>query len=236
MKKLTVLTVFLLLGLNACASSSGPSITPSNPELEAREVVEEAYYTVKNIRDHAKHGAKVRYYMEQARAVVIFPQYLKGAFVVGGEGGTGILLARASSGEWSYPAFYRVHAGSFGLQFGARSSEVLLAVMTGKGLTALLDKTMTMGGEVSVALGGEGEGLRAGVTSNIGVDILAWAINKGAYIGMALDGTVVEPSAELNTAYYGDAAATASAIVLEGQHHNPQADRLRTLLAEFPKE
>jgi len=55
--------------------------------------------------------------------VLIYPQVLKGGFIFGGSGGTGVLLRReGKTGEWSYPAFYTMGSVSFGLQFGGESA------------------------------------------------------------------------------------------------------------------
>jgi lipid-binding SYLF domain-containing protein len=65
--------------------------------------------------------------------VLIVPKLIKGGFIVGGEGGDGVLLVQRHGG-WSAPAFYAIGAGSFGLQAGLEQSEVILLIMTQKGL------------------------------------------------------------------------------------------------------
>ena len=39
---------------------------------------------------------------------MVFPSIWKAAFIVGAEGGNGILLARDKDGTWSDPAFYTI--------------------------------------------------------------------------------------------------------------------------------
>jgi lipid-binding SYLF domain-containing protein len=45
---------------------------------------------------------------------MIVLQLIKGGFILGAGGGTGVLLAKNHNG-WSNPGFYNVGAGSFGL-------------------------------------------------------------------------------------------------------------------------
>ena len=49
--------------------------------------------------------------------------------IIGGEGGTGVLMA-CQLDRWSEPAFYTTVAGSTGLQFGAQTSEAVPVFMT----------------------------------------------------------------------------------------------------------
>src|SRR6476620_8483424 len=47
--------------------------------------------------------------MEKAAAIAVFPSLLKGAFIVGGQHGRGVLSARdEKSGTWSSPAFLTI--------------------------------------------------------------------------------------------------------------------------------
>jgi len=72
-------------------------------------------------------------HMKDAKALFIIPQFLKGAFVFGGAGGSGVVLVKnEKTGEWSHPGFYTMISASFGLQFGAQASELILMVMTQK--------------------------------------------------------------------------------------------------------
>ena len=225
MRKITALLT-VLIGLGVAAP------TQADNRKEAEELVQEAVFTVERMRSHERHGAKVEHYMAKAKAVFVVPQMLKGAFLVGGEGGSGVLLAKAPNGQWSYPAFYNIGSGSFGLQIGAQSSEVLLIVMTGKGLSAILDRKVTLGGDLSAAAGPIGEGMEASTTTNLDADVLAYSTAKGAFIGASVEGAVIWPSEDDNKSYYGTEAKPKD-IILNGQYQNMHSDELRQLLASF---
>ena len=90
-----------------------------------------------------------------AKGLLIMPVLLKGGFFVGGSGGKGVLLAQDSAGTWSHPAFYDVASGSFGLQFGAAGGQVILMIMTERGLRRFLRDKFQLGAEASIGMGPE---------------------------------------------------------------------------------
>ena len=97
---------------------------------------------------------EMRDYVKQARALIIFPELIKGAFIIGAEGGSGVLVTRGAAGAgWSYPAFYTLASGSLGLQIGGQSSELVLTIISEKALNAVINDQFKVGGNVDVAVG-----------------------------------------------------------------------------------
>lgn len=164
--------------------------------------------------------------LRQAKAVVVVPDLFKAGLIIGGEGGTGVLLARNAQGRWSAPAFYKIGGASIGLQIGAQSSEVVLIVMTNRALDKLLQDRVTLGGDVSVAAGQAGSSLAAQTTTNAGADIYAFARNKGLFGGLTLQGGWLTPNQQANQAYYGS-GANAHDIIIDQKYSNPGAEQLR---------
>lgn len=219
-----------LLALAALAAAAAVPAGPARAQLmDAEELVIQAEFTAKRMWDHKEFGEYVRAYMRRAKAVVIVPQMLKGGFFIGGEGGSGVLLARGDGNRWSYPSFLAVGSASFGLQFGGQSSQLMLLVMTGKGLEAILDDKVQLGGEINGAVGPYGAGAEATTTTNLDADVIAYSIAKGAFIGINIEGTALIPRDSLNQEYYGT-PVTPRQVVLEGSVGNPQADGLRATL------
>ena len=216
--------IFLIVAAIAVAA-------PAMAATEQEELVEEARFTIEKLAAHSEFGADVQNYLGQAKAVLVIPSLLKGGFILGGEGGSGVLLARAASGEWSYPAFFTMGAGSIGLQFGAQASELLLIVLTDKGLTSILDRQVKVGGEINAAAGPIGGGMEVATAGSLGTDIISYSIAKGVFIGGSIEGAIVAKRDDWNQGYYKDNAATPRGIVLEGRYGNPQADALRQSLA-----
>lgn len=157
-----------------------------------------------------------------ARGILIVPQMLRGGFIVGGAGGSGVLLARSRGADrWSYPAFYTVGSLSVGLQIGADASELVLLVMTERGLNALLSTELKAGADISIAAGPIGQNAKAQTA-----DVLAFGRAKGAFGGVSVEGSVIAPRDLWNIAYYGTPVSPFD-ILLRGEVSNPQAEPLR---------
>ena len=151
----------------------------------------------------------MREHLKDAKAVLIYPSVLKAGFILGGSGGTGVLLAReGKTGEWSNPAFYTLGSVSFGLQIGGEAAEVVVLVMSQKGMDSLLTSKFKLGGDASVALGPMGGGAKGDVTA----DFLSFAKSKGLYAGLNLDGSYIDVRENLNAAYYGKAVTPVDII------------------------
>ena len=159
--------------------------------------------------------AKMRVYVQNAYAVLIVPDLLKGGFFIGVEHGTGVLLARdPQSGSWSQPAFFDIWGGSFGLQFGGQTSDAIFTLMNPGAVQKLLSSRFQLGADASVAVGELGAGVGAGTTVQFGEDVYAFARNMGLYGGLALDGTYAMPRDGWNKVFYGQ-PLTAEQIVLK---------------------
>ena len=193
--------------------------------LNAQQLVEKANLTLQDFLTNPQMGPALRTLLPKARAVLIYPQVLRGAFIVGVSGGTGVLLVRdMASGKWGGPAFYTIGQASFGLQAGGDASEVVLVALTDRGVSALLATSAKLGVNASVALGPVGWGAEA-ATQNLSADIVSYSLSKGLYAGLSLDGAVVAVRDSLNTAYYGK-AMTPTQILVQREASNPRATAL----------
>lgn len=195
----------------------------ADDKQEAIQLVEKARITFDNFLAD-KNMEPFHDLVKQASGVLISPQVLKGAFILGASGGSGVLVRRDKSGHWVGPAFYTVGGVSFGLQIGGTASEVVLLVMTERGISSLLSSSLKLGADVGVAAGPVGIGASA-ATANISADILSFSISKGLYGGLSLDGSVVAIREDWNHAYYGK-EASATDILIRQEVTNPQANRL----------
>ncbi len=206
---------------------------PARAYNEQQELVDKALLSIKKITARTDINNFVKQYLRQAKGVLVIPALLKAGFIVGGEGGSGVLLAKGKSGEWSYPAFYTMGAASIGIQFGGQVSETMLIIMTSKGLNSIISNKVTLGGELNAAVGPYGVGIEGATSTALGADIITYSVGKGAFLGGGLEGSVIEKRDSLNQGYYKDPQATPEAIVLQGRYKNADADRLRDTLANF---
>lgn len=194
-----VLAAVAALGLAACASQ------PTRDETQAQ--VDAAQATLANfVRD--PDMTWFREHVGSAKAVLISPQIVQAGFIVGGSGGSAVLISRDGE-SWAGPAFYRIAAGSVGLQAGAQASEMVALIMSEKGVNSLLSTSFKLGGDVSVAAGPVG----AGTGAPINADMVVYTRSKGLYGGLNLDGTVISVDDGRNHAYYGRAATPVDILV-----------------------
>lgn len=171
-------------------------------------------------------------HLKDAKGILIVPQMLKGGFIFGVSGGSGVLLVHGgNTGEWSEPAFYNIGSVSFGLQIGASAAEVVMLVMSQKGVDALLGTKIKLGGDVSAAIGPVGAGASAkGITA----DIISFARAKGAYIGISVEGAVIDTADSMNSAYYGKSVIPAD-ILVRHNVSNPKSAELREAIIKATK-
>jgi len=161
----------------------------------------------------------------KAKAILIVPNMIRGAFLIGGRGGTGVLLARTVDGGWTSPAFYTIGGISYGLQIGAQSSQLIIVIMTDKGLEAIMNKKVTLGADANVAIGEIGAGAQASTGMDTRADMYAFSKSSGVFAGVALDGTVLEPRANYNTEFYGP-GVNAKKILVDQTVSDPRAQAL----------
>jgi len=203
--------------------------SPALAQQDQQDIVDKARISLNALRNDPDHP-NLNAVLGRAKAVLIIPSLLKAGFLIGGEGGSGVLLVRNGNGEWSAPAFYTLASGSIGLQVGVQDAEVLFAVMTDKGLQQVIKNQFKMGADASVALGPIGGGVEASTTLNLKADIYAFSRAKGAFAGGSFEGSLIKAREEWNKAYYGQALSVDD-IVMHGKAHNAGADPLRQALA-----
>ncbi|MCU0950609.1 MAG: lipid-binding SYLF domain-containing protein [Burkholderiaceae bacterium] len=217
-----------LLGA-AAIGLSAPSLAQADDAAEARALVDKARVSFDALM-RAKEQDSLRDGIKRARGVLIFPSVLKGGFFLGGSGGTGVLLVRGERNEWSQPAFYTMGSVSFGVQFGGQAAEVVILVNSQAAVDRLLSSSLKLGGDASVAAGPVG----AGQAANLQADFVSYARSKGAFIGMSVEGSVIDVRNSLNNGYYGK-PVTPVEILVKGQVKNRQADPLRRTVAAAAK-
>jgi lipid-binding SYLF domain-containing protein len=200
---------------------------------DQQELVDRAKLTVDRLRHDQNLGKAVDEMLVGAKAVLIVPNLWRAGFIIGGSGGSGLLLAKGTDGSWSAPAFYGVGGGSLGIQIGAEMQELMLIIRTDGGLAKIMDNQVKIGGDVTFALGPVGAGLGGATTPNFGADLLAYSTSIGLYGGLNLEGGLIAVREEQNRVYYGE-GATAREIVFNRRFDNPGAADLRGALLPAP--
>ncbi len=173
--------------------------------------------------------------IEKAKAVVVFPGAIKGAFIVGGQIGSGVAIRRTDSG-WSAPAFLNMAGGSFGPQIGGQKTDYVLLVMNEKGIANLLQDRFEIGGEGSVSAGPVGRTASASTNVTLDAEILSYSRSKGLFAGLALKGVVITQDQELNQAVYEKSAKEILGNPPVGSEEAPKAlQRLADTVAVYAR-
>ena len=196
-------------------AAAAPPPAAASPQV----LVDNARYTVQKMLTHPE-TKPFGGLLKKAKAVLIVPSLLKAGFLIGGEGGSGVLLARNEAGEWSNPAFYDIGSGSLGLQIGFQDSEVVFLIMSRKTLHTMLNATVKLGADASIAAGPFGIGYEGSTAVNLRADIYSYALARGAFFGASFEGSIAVEDKARNRAYYGP-GATAHRIVLDREFTNP---------------
>ncbi|MBL8698189.1 MAG: lipid-binding SYLF domain-containing protein [Alphaproteobacteria bacterium] len=214
------------------AGAAAGACLVARPALAAnaqQEMVDDATKTIVSFSGEGAHPDFSKQ-LHDSVAVLIVPRLIKAGFIIGGEGGGGVMLVREKPADgWSPPAFYSLASASIGLQAGAQSAETVMLVRSRKALDRLMSDKVKLGADAGLAVATIGAGLEGSTTTAAGADILAFARAKGLYGGISFEGSVLAADAEANHAYYG-VAATPRQILFERKADNRGTAQLRARL------
>jgi len=140
---------------------------------------------------------------EKAECVVVIPDLKKGAFILGGEYGSGVMSCR-TAGRWTPPVFMQLMKGSWGFQIGGQEIDLVLLVMNRRGINKLLDDKVSLGADASVAAGPVGRSAHAATDAQLTAEMLSYSRSQGLFAGIDVSGGVLRPDKEaLARAYAG---------------------------------
>jgi lipid-binding SYLF domain-containing protein len=217
-------------GAVVLAAAFGHMPARASDASDASALVEKAQSTITTFTTH-KDFPTLQSALGKAKAVLIFPQILKAGFILGGSGGSGVLLVRdEKTGNWVGPAFYTMGSASLGFQAGASSAEVVMVVHSQKALDSLYTNKLKLGADASIAVGPKGVGTGASVTA----DFVVYSAVKGAFVGMSVDGSVLDVRDTLNLAYYGKPLTPVDILIKQVSSH-PGANALQETMRNATK-
>jgi lipid-binding SYLF domain-containing protein len=139
---------------------------------------------------------------EDAKCVVVIPSLVRGGFIVGARHGEGVVSCRTARG-WSAPAFVAVNGGSAGLQVGVESSDLVMLVMSDRGMAQLFRSRVALGADASGSAGPAGDGAQAGTDATMTAEILSYGRSRGLFAGAELSGSVLTEDRDTLSALYG---------------------------------
>jgi lipid-binding SYLF domain-containing protein len=151
--------------------------------------------------------------LSRAYGIAVIPDVTKVAFIFGGRHGNGVLVVRDKlSSPWSNPTFISLTGGSWGFQIGAQSSDIILVFTTKTGIEGITGGKLTLGADASVATGPVGRQGSAATDVQFNAEIYSYARTRGAFAGIALDGSVISIDHSANASFYGKSGVSATEI------------------------
>jgi len=207
------------LGSLVWAQSDKAADTDEKSKGGASEL-QKATETVEHMSATAPDKGVPKQVLEGAKCVAVIPKLVKGAFVVGGEHGTGVATCRTSEGKWSAPAPFSVSGISWGPQIGGKSTDLLMFIMNEQGMNDLMSGHFKVGADVSAAAGPAGR--QASVEGGWKAGILTYSSSKGAFIGASLNGAEIQQDQHATREWYSREVPFKE--ILEGKVQTPNAD------------
>jgi lipid-binding SYLF domain-containing protein len=196
-----------LIAIAAFLSVASPTILGDEHGTKVKEAASQSAKAAKVFDEIMQTPDKSipRDLLAHAKAIAVFPQVIKASFVVGGEGGRGVVSHRTSAG-WSDPVFFRAGGGSVGWQIGATATDFVLLFMNDEAVAGLMKDKFELGAEAGVAGGPVGRETGAGTDALMHAEILSYSRSRGLFAGVSLKGVVVRPEDDLNQAVYSKTA------------------------------
>jgi lipid-binding SYLF domain-containing protein len=166
--------------------------------------------------------------LNAAEGVAIFPNMMKGGFILGVNYGKGVLMIRRPDRTWSPPVMVTMGGGSIGFQAGVQAADIVLIFATPRSLTGIMNgQKVTLGADASVALGPIGRQANAGTDARLGAEIYSYARTRGLFAGVSLGGADLSVDHNADAMLYGRFGVTpADVFEARGLAFHPEVKAL----------
>jgi lipid-binding SYLF domain-containing protein len=181
--------------LLVAAAAAAFTLAQPAQAAEKAELLHDANVTVSHLKSDPAFATAARM-MRDARAVYIVPHLVKGGFIFGAEGGSGVLVRRAGRG-WGEPKFYDMASASFGFQAGLQKAELVFIINSDRALRGIESGNFKIGGQAGITVATLSSGAE-GATTARGGDMVVWSSGTGLFGGVAFNGSVITPDKDKN--------------------------------------
>jgi lipid-binding SYLF domain-containing protein len=192
-----LLMVAMVAGLVALPAPSALALTREKT-VDRVTTATEVVKAIINIPE----GGIPDYLLRDCVGLVVIPNVVEGAFLFGGRHGRGILIHRLPNGYWSNPCFVALSGGSFGLQVGGQSVDLVLVIKNRKGYEAILDDNFTFSGDAVATAGPVGRNAEAGTDLAMRAKILSYSRSRGVFAGISIQGATLTIDRKANYTFY----------------------------------
>lgn len=192
MRRLIFVTLVVILSLSSTGhATQTPDALLADALLALQEIAEQP---------DSEHLNRM---LQNAHGVAIFPSLIKAGLGLGGRFGEGIVLKYDAEKEiWYGPYFVQMKGISYGFQLGVQTTSLILVVAAEEGMRSLQDGKLTLGGNLSVAIGPIGRSAEAGTNLDLDAIMYSYSISKGAFVGASLEGASIDNNINANQVYW----------------------------------
>jgi lipid-binding SYLF domain-containing protein len=145
-----------------------------------------------------------RQLLQQYEGIVIIPKLINAGLGVGGKRGKGVAMVKLPDGKWSNPVFVTLTGGSFGLQIGVKSVDLVLVFRHKGVLTKVKNGDFTIGGDISAAAGPVGRSSTASTDYKLQAEVYSYSRSRGLFAGITINGSNLGIDKKSNANFYGN--------------------------------
>jgi len=140
--------------------------------------------------------------LSQATCIATIPNVIRAGFIFGARFGRGLVSCRVL-GQWSNPSYVTLAGGSWGLQIGAESIDLILVFVRPNAAEKFTRNNITLGADASVAAGPVGRDAQAGTDYQLNSEIYSYSRSRGLFAGLTLEGSSLSVDRDANALAYG---------------------------------
>jgi SH3 domain-containing YSC84-like protein 1 len=193
--------------------------TPAFAESDTQNIVRDSATVFTQMMNNPKTRIPARQ-LRSSQAIAIIPSVVQAGFIFGGRRGTGVMMTRTPEGTWSNPVFVNVTGGSFGLQAGAKSSDIILVFPGQKPLNKIISGgSLQLGGNVTgTAIKSEGAAMKT-LDDKMGSDkIYAYSRSQGLFGSASFEGAELGVNDSKNKEFYGRKISPSQILATPGRN------------------
>ncbi len=151
--------------------------------------------------------------LKNAKGIAVIPNVVKGAFVLGGRYGKGVISTKINDSSWSYPGFITIEGGCIGWQWGVENVDLVLVFKTSHAIDSLISGKFTFGAGIGVAAGPLGRHAEASTTAQLNAEVYSYARSQGLFIGASLEGSTLRTDITADHEFYNSNSLNESDIL-----------------------
>ncbi|MCK9525622.1 MAG: lipid-binding SYLF domain-containing protein [Limnochordia bacterium] len=197
MRRIIFVTLVLVLSLSSLGhATKAPDMLLADAVLALQEIAEQP---------DSEHFHRM---LQNSHGVAIFPSLIKAGLGLGGRFGEGVIVKYDSEKKtWYGPYFVQMKGISYGFQVGVQTTSLVLVVAADEGMRSLQEGKITLGGNLSVAVGPIGRSAEASTNLDLNAIMYSYSISKGAFIGASFEGASIDNNVNANQVYWNRALA-----------------------------